>query len=52
MYSQFVFESDEYSSMFNYLNDSKKDGYVEMDVCIKLESECLSRRNVTKKHDL
>ena len=30
------FEPDNYPPMFNYLNDSRKDSYVEMDVYIKL----------------
>jgi AraC family transcriptional regulator len=31
------FEPDNYPAMFNYLNDSRKDGYVEMDVYIKIK---------------
>ena len=32
------YEPDNYPPLFNYLNDSRKDGYVEMDVYIKLKS--------------
>ena len=32
------YEPDDYPPLFNYLNDSRKDGYVEMDVYIKLKS--------------
>lgn len=32
------FEPDDYPPMFNYLNDAKKDGFVEMDVYIKLKN--------------
>lgn len=32
------FEPDNYPAMFNYLNDAKKDGYVEMNVYIKLKN--------------
>ena len=31
------YEPDDYPPIFNYLNDSKRDGYVEMDVYIKLK---------------
>ncbi|MCF6325374.1 MAG: AraC family transcriptional regulator [Gammaproteobacteria bacterium] len=31
------FEPDNYPPMFNYLNDARKDGYVEMDIYIKLK---------------
>lgn len=31
------YEPDDYPPIFNYLNDSRKDGYVEMDVYIKLK---------------
>lgn len=32
------YEPDDYPPLFNYLNDSRKDGYVEMNVYIKLKS--------------
>ena len=32
------YEPDDYPPIFNYLNDSKKDGYVEMDVYIKVKN--------------
>lgn len=31
------FEPDDYPPLFNYMNDSREDGYVEMDVYIKLK---------------
>lgn len=31
------YEPDDYPALFNYLNDSRQDGYVEMDVYIKLK---------------
>jgi len=31
------YEPDDYPIRFNYLNDSRQDGYVEMDVYIKLK---------------
>ncbi len=31
------FEPDDYPPVAHYLNDSKKDGFVEMEVCIKLK---------------
>jgi AraC family transcriptional regulator len=31
------FEPDDYPPLFNYLNDSREDGYVEMDVYIKVK---------------
>jgi len=32
------YEPDDYPAIFNYLNDSRQDGYVEMDVHIKLKA--------------
>lgn len=36
------FEPDDYPPVFHYLNDSRKDGYVEMDVYIKVKALELS----------
>jgi len=35
------YEPDNYPAVFNYLNDSRKDGYVEMNVYIKLKALAL-----------
>ena len=31
------YEPDDYPPMFNYLNDARRDGFVEMDVYIKIK---------------
>ena len=36
------FEPDDHPAIFNYLNDSRKDGYVEMDVYIKVKELSIS----------
>lgn len=36
------FEPDDYPAIFNYLNDSRKDGFVEMDVYIKVKELSIS----------